>query len=224
MTQVLNKHEVVVVGLDPSLRNLGMVKVVVHKTERRVLRVLDMKLVKTAKDQTKGVIQNHDRLRRGREILQEMRAFCYGATFACAEIPEGAQDAQAAWAMGITIGIICACSIPVVEVRPRNVKLITGGLSTASKEEMRQWAYAKYPDATWLTTKRGGKMVPVNDNEHLADALAILEAGIIDDKAKGLLGAWTTKELLAMPIEPVAPRRKFKIQLPRRRLDLGFAL
>jgi hypothetical protein len=42
----------------------------------------------------------------------------------------------------------------------------------------------KFPAANWLLTKRGGQMVPVAANEHLADAVGAIEAGIKTDQLK----------------------------------------
>ena len=83
---------------------------------------------------------------------------------------------------GTTIGIY-ACiegmlDVPTIEVSPSETKMAAVGTKTASKQEMIAWATEKYPDAPWRTArgKVGGK--PTLDNEHLADAIAIAEAGV----------------------------------------------
>jgi hypothetical protein len=53
------------------------------------------------------------------------------------------------------------------------------GTRTASKEEMIDWAFNKYPDAPWRTKKLKGQILPTKDNEHIADSVAIMEAGIL---------------------------------------------
>lgn len=203
----LAKHELVVVGLDPALSNLGMVKAVVDGRALKIVDIVDMKLVKTVPIDTKGIIKNHDRMRRGRELLQEIRNYCYQTTMTFAEIPEGAQDANAAMALALVMGVLCACPNRLVEVRPREVKAITG-FPTADKESMRQWAYARYPNAPWKTY--GGKRT--KDNEHLADAVATVEAGLRHPMFRQYAGLMTAAEILAAPYdEEDRPRRRLKL-------------
>lgn len=208
----LQKNECLVVGLDPALANLGMVKAVVNTATLKVVRVEEMKLVRTAPTDQAGVIKNHDRMRRGRELLQEIRNFCYQASLTFAEIPEGSKSSDAAAALAMTMGILCACPNRLVEVRPREVKAITG-FPTADKERMRQWAYDLQPDAPWVVYR--GKRVAAN--EHLADALATLVAGVHKPEFRRLVGALTAKEILSTPY-----RRHLKEvgEAPRRRLTL----
>lgn len=174
---------VVAVGIDVAMANMGFVKALVNPDTLEILKILDLKLASTEPDKSKGVSRSDDRLRRGRELLQEMRVFCYGAFIAVAEIPEGSQDANAAWCMGVATGIVCACSIPLIPVTPRDVKAVTG-IKNADKEAMRQWAYSQFPDAAWLTH---GKR-RTNNNEHLADALAALTAGTRVIKFQNMIG------------------------------------
>jgi len=50
---------------------------------------------------------------------------------------------------------------------------------------MIEWAMEKYPEAPWRMRKlkrkdgNGYNLVPLADNEHLADAVAILETGLL---------------------------------------------
>ena len=203
----LQKNECLVVGLDPALANLGMVRAVVDTRTLKVLRIDDMKLVRTAPTQETGIIKNHDRMRRGRELLQEIRNFCYQASLTFAEIPEGSKSSDAAAALAMTMGILCACPNRLVEVRPREVKAITG-FPTADKERMRQWAFSLCPNAPWLEHR--GKRVAAN--EHLADALATLVAGIHKPEFRRLVGALTATEMLShrrkLAEEPQPQRRK----------------
>lgn len=210
MTQIrkLVRGEVVVVGIDAALANMGMVMAIVNAKEQRVVEILKMELVKTQAEDKKTVRRASDRLRRGRELLRYMQQFCYGGTIACAEIPEGSQDASAAWALGVATGVLCACPLPIVEVSPREVKMASVRKNTASKEEMRQWAYDKFPSAPWKT--HGGKKTL--DNEHLADALAAIEAAMHTQQFRGYAGVWTAQEILSDPMDDDPPaRRRLKV-------------
>ena len=59
--------------------------------------------------------------------------------------------------------------------------LAATGSKTASKDDMITWAVSQYSDANWLTTKRGGHDIVTKKNEHLADAVAAVHAGMKTD-------------------------------------------
>ena len=200
------KPPILVVGIDAALANLGLVKATVDPYSLEVLDIIALKLVSTEKMQENGVRVSADRMRRGREILQEMRVFCYGSRIAIAEVPEGSQSAAASMALGIATGLLCACPLPLVDVSPYDVKKASVGKATASKEEMRQWAYGKFPNAPWLNQK-GRK---TQANEHLADALAAVYAGVRTQLFKGYAGLYSAEELRAWPIgdEAESPGRR----------------
>lgn len=75
---------------------------------------------------------------------------------------------------GICLGVLAACSIPVIQVSPLETKLASVGHKTASKADMIAWASNLYPDADWLSCR--GRLIA--SNEHLADATAIVHAGV----------------------------------------------
>ena len=51
---------------------------------------------------------------------------------------------------------------------------------------MINWAFDKHPDVNWITKKRKGSLRLTNANEHLADAIAVIYAGIQSDQFKQL--------------------------------------
>lgn len=169
--------EVLIAGLDGSKRNFGVARVLLN-VETLKLTVSDLVLVKTQKDESKQVRKSSDNLKRAQEIAVGIRPAIDGCISAFVEVPSGGQSYDAVLGFGIVIGLYASLPIPTIEVSPSEAKLATVGTRTASKQEMIEWAVGKYPDAPWRTTKRGGVNVPTLDNEHLADALAIVEAGI----------------------------------------------
>jgi Holliday junction resolvasome RuvABC endonuclease subunit len=117
-----------------------------------------------------------------------MHEACKGALFAVSEVPMGAQSARAALAFGMVIGMLANLPVPLIQVSPLEVKMAAVGHRQAAKEEMIAWAVEKYPAAAWrLQDKNGAKHKKGDlkaDNEHLADAIAVAEAGLLTDQFK----------------------------------------
>lgn len=83
---------------------------------------------------------------------------------------------------GVCIGILGGITIPTIQVTPTEVKLVATGSKTASKQDMIDWAVKQYPNAKWLTKTQKGITSLVSKNEHLADALATIHAGVLTDE------------------------------------------
>lgn len=172
-----------IVGLDPSMANFGM-SFMYLDLEAMKLELNSLLLVETEKRANKVVRQNSDDLRRCQEIttLYHKAIAAFGAKFAFSEVPTGAQSARAMLANGIVLGVLASCPVPLIQVQPTETKMATVGTKTASKEEMIEWAAETYPDAPWLRHKSKGQMVLTNKNEHLADATAVVHAGLKTDQ------------------------------------------
>jgi len=169
--------EIRVVGVDAAFRNFGIVAATVN-SETLAINVMAMELFKTDGQAGKTVRKNSDDIRRARIILKGFHEYANVAAVAIAEVPTGTQSARASWTLGITVGILAACPVPLIEVTPSEVKLASVGNKTASKSEMIKWAHDKHPEASWLKRKLKGEYVLLNENEHLADALASIYAGV----------------------------------------------
>lgn len=168
-----------VLGIDMAFENMGLVFAEVDVMTCEVVSVTGLKLVKTQKGKdSKQVRKSSDDLRRARELHQAIVEASRGVGLAMAEVPGGSQSARAAKTLGIATGVLASVQCPLIEVSPDEVKLASVGSKTASKEDMRQWAHEKFPSAGWITRKLKGEFVPTNDNEHLADALAAIYAGV----------------------------------------------
>ncbi len=175
-----------VVSFDPSLNNFGIVKATIDSETLEIV-VDEMILAQPAKadkQAKKSVRKNSDDLRRARWLQANMRDACKGASVAMAEVPVGSQSARAMASYGICIGVLSSCKLPLIEVTPNEVKIISVGKKTASKAEMIAWATEKHPEANWKTRKLKGETVLTNDNEHLADAVAAIYAGIHSEQFK----------------------------------------
>ena len=176
-------------SFDPSMRAFGIARVII-KLDTMQIGVENLVLLTTEKRANKIVRQNSDDLRRAQELQRGMIANCDKCSIAFAEIPTGAQSARAMYAFGLAVGVMASCPIPLIQVQPFETKLATVGTKTASKEEMIEWATGAYPNAPWL--RLGGKADGriLNDNEHLADAIAVSHAGIRTDEFKRLVAMW----------------------------------
>ncbi|PLC44494.1 hypothetical protein C0Q88_07390 [Ralstonia pickettii] len=172
-------------GLDPSLSNFGIAKMTLDLTDMS-LDLDDLVLVKTEPEQDKkkkkAVRQNSLDLERGRILHDALIVHAQGFQIAVAEVPVGSQSARAMASYGVCIGVLAACPIPMIQVTPSEVKMAGFGVKTATKDEMIEWALQTYPAGPWLTRKTQGQLVPIAANEHLADAVAAVHAGILTDQ------------------------------------------
>jgi Holliday junction resolvasome RuvABC endonuclease subunit len=174
-----------VAGIDPSLNNFGLCKGVLTDT----FDLHELKLIQTKPDNNnkKSVRKNSDDLRRAKEIYEGFSQFLSDVDLAFVEVPVGSQSARSMTSYGICVGLLASVQIPLIQVTPNEVKLASVGSKTASKAQMIKWAISLYSDANWLTQRRGGRDVVTSKNEHLADAVAAVYAGMNTDTYKQLL-------------------------------------
>jgi Holliday junction resolvasome RuvABC endonuclease subunit len=166
-----------IVGIDPAIRNFGYAQAI-YNTEISTLVITKIGLVTTEKDQHTSVRRNSDDFSRAQHHTRQLKLWCAGSHIAIVELPTGTQSARGAMSNGICIGIVAGCPIPVIQVMPDEVKLAAVGHKQAAKEEMIEWAREKYPHLPWLQGKVKGKIQLIAANEHLADAVAAIHAGI----------------------------------------------
>ena len=89
--------------------------------------------------------------------------------------PRACRDQRLRRDSGAGGGAVRALGCPIFEVSPIENKLALVGDKTASKDTMIRAAHAIYPEANWLTDKKGKLL---NKNEHLADAIGAIHAGV----------------------------------------------
>ncbi|MBE0438098.1 MAG: hypothetical protein IBX56_20145 [Methylomicrobium sp.] len=190
--------EIKVVGFDPSLRNFGVVKASINIGSLQV-RVDSVQLIQPSLDKTakKTVRKNSDDLRRARWLQSNMILSCKDCSFAMIEMPVGSQSARAMTSYGIVVGVLSSCPLPIIEVTPTEVKLAGAGDKKASKQEMIDWAVSEHSEAKWLRRKSKGEMILMNGNEHIADALAAIYAGINTEQFKTALSIYRQMNLAA---------------------------
>ncbi len=169
--------QIKIAGLDGSLRNFGIAKML-YDTDTQALSVLDLKLIETVNTKDKKMRASSDSYERAKKLAEEADDFTKDCVCTFAEVPFGGKSYDAVLGFGIVIGIYASLTVRPEEVAPAQTKIAAVGTRTASKEEMIDWAFRLYPNAPWLTTKRGGVLVPTQKNEHLADGCGVCHAGI----------------------------------------------
>ena len=193
-----------VAGLDLGFANWGIARMQLD------LDTLDLSLERVRTISTeklagkkKLVRQNSDDFRRAKELYDGLQEELKGCSVAFAEIPSGAQHARSAWGLGIAIGVLSSAPA-VIEVMPVETKMASVGSKTADKPEVIAWAAAKYPDIAWQTyekeVSKKGKLLRRagdlhDDNEHSADACAVVHAGIRTPEFKQLLALWRASSI-----------------------------
>ena len=166
-----------VAGIDPAFANMGIARVLLN-LETMATEIEDLILIETEKDDTKKVRANSDDLRRAMELHQGMHAALKDCVLAFSEIPSGAQDAKSARGLGIAVGVVASCPVDLVQVQPLEVKMASVGIKTATKPQIIAWGTNLYPDAPWKRARKSQTGKFTLNNEHLADAVAAVHAGI----------------------------------------------
>jgi len=174
-----------VAGLDPSMRNFGMVKGDLDVSSSVFTpNAINLAETTTANKGKKTVRKNSQDLLRARKLYVEMTEFIADVDLIFVEIPVGSQSARAMASYGMCISLLGSISTPLIQVTPTEVKVITGLGKTATKDQMINWAASRYPDLPWFTRKLKGIEGLTKKNEHIADAIAAVHAGIETDQFK----------------------------------------
>lgn len=171
-----------VLGIDPSLRNFGYALVDLNLDDLS-FKVEELKLVTTEATKIKTSRKNCDDLERCRSQYAALKEMESKAKIAFVEMPVGSQSARAMMSYGACMALIAALDIPVIQLTPTDVKIAAVGDKLATKPEMIAWATTRYPHANWLVAR--GKFT--NANEHLADAVGAIEAGLASDEFGALM-------------------------------------
>lgn len=175
-----------IAGIDPSLSNFGLAKgILLHDTHQFTLE--DVTLVETKPNNNKSVRQNSKDLERAKTLYERTIDYIADVDVVIAEIPVGSQSARSMASYGVCLGILASLNRPIIQVTPSEVKLASAGTKTASKQDMIDWATSLYPDVSWLTRTVKGETTLVAKNEHIADAVATIHAGLKTDMLNQLI-------------------------------------
>lgn len=172
-----------VAGIDPSLSNFGLVRGSVDTSTAPFTFQLEQIHLETTQAKKAGdkTPKNMDDIRRARQHYIALQAILSGVDVVFAEVPIGSRSARAMASYGVCVGLMASIDAHLIRVSPTDVKLAATGNKEASKQDMIQWAVSQYPHAQWLTKKQHGIVSLTNANEHMADALAAVFAGLRSD-------------------------------------------
>lgn len=188
MTSLLMGKQLVVVGLDPSLSNLGMCKGTID-LDTNEFTPTDLLLTQTKPSKTKTTRRNSEDLRRAKVLYDSLLDYTKDANIVFVEMPVGSQNARAAAGYGVCIALMASIK-GLIQVTPTEVKLAATGNKTETKNGMINWGANKYPDINWLTQTRKGKQEILKKNEHLADSLGAVLAGMKTDQYHQLINLY----------------------------------
>lgn len=172
---------ILVVGMDPSLRNWGIASGVYHLDTKK-LEIASISVINPLLPTGKQVRQNSLDMESGLQLYR-------GAVFAAkhahavfAEPPVGSQSARAMASYGVCMGVLGALranGIPFFEVTATEAKVAGAGSKTATKRQMINWAVDAHPEANWPRYKEHGNLfIAESQAEHMADAIAAIYAGV----------------------------------------------
>lgn len=171
-----------VAGLDPSLSNFGMVKGELDIISGSFLPS-EIKLIETKPDKSnKTVRKNSQDLARAESLYKSMTEFIKDVDLVFAELPVSSQSARSMASYGMCISLLASVSKAMIQVMPLEVKLAACGKKTATKAEMISWATQLYPYVNWFTRKYKGVEEITAKNEHIADAIGAIHAGLKTDQ------------------------------------------
>lgn len=175
---------ITVLGMDPSLANWGFAKGTLNlKTMELTIDSMWTARTGPPKGKKKGVRVSSIDLERSRALNEALEEACRGVQIAFAEIPHGSQSASGMKGYGVCIGTLGSCKVPLIELSENDCKMRTVGKKSATKRELITWAFERHPEAPW--DMREGQ--PQANNEHMADAINAIHAGLVDAQFRSAL-------------------------------------
>lgn len=179
-----------VVGMDPSLRNWG-ISLGTLDVDSGKLTIDEVKVINPVLPEGKQIRQNSLDLESAKQLCTNALKAAEDAKAIFVEVPVGSQSARAMASYGICVGILGALRAtgkPFFEVTPTEVKMISVGRKTASKQDMINWAVGAHPEANWPTYQvKGVTQISEAKAEHMADATAAIHAGVHTNEFKQLI-------------------------------------
>lgn len=159
---------------DPSLKNTALIW---GQIENGVIKPIGHMISTT--DKVKGEKVMIDMVNRARKTIENIisTVTLVSPDYTFSEIPSGSQSLSGAKSAALSCAYIALLGADCVISTPGEVKKATGNKRTATKEDIMDWADKKFPDYEF-PRKKDGTMVK-GKCEHICDALAVVESGIL---------------------------------------------
>lgn len=166
------------ISIDSSLANTGIAVGTIEADGS--ITITDIDLHETKPDKSKKIRASSDAIARCKSTYGKVKTFIntHKPKIIFVETPSGSQNSSAMKSYGATCMLIASLSPNPIQVTPNEVKEGSVGVKTASKADMIHWAHSLYPNLNWDKNKDGSLK---NKNEHMADAIAIVHAGVQTD-------------------------------------------
>jgi len=176
-----------IIAQDPSMNNWGLVSATVDiVTDKVVIHAMKVCVnLKEDKQTKKTVRKSTQDLTRSRKLSADIKEYFdeFEPNFTFVEVPHGSQSASAMKGYGMCIGVLGGITTPMVQLSEQECKINAVGKKSATKKEMIEWAMSLHPEAPWKVRNSKGEVVSVDGyNEHLADAVGALYAGLSTDQ------------------------------------------
>ena len=174
-------------AIDSSLAHTGIAIGEINLDGTFTVEVIDLQETEKTK-QKKQVRASSDTIRRCRETFEFVQGYIRNIKPAIifVETPSGSQSASGMKSYGVTCQLIASLYPEPIQVTPDEVKMASVGSKTASKRAMINWAHDKYPTLTWIWRTIKGQRNLQDNNEHMADAIGIVHAGVQTEEFKKL--------------------------------------
>lgn len=176
-----------ILGIDPSMNNFGYAAATFNLDTQELTYDQIILVSPTKAPKKKTVRQNSVDLVLAKEHFKSLSKFVGKFDIVCVEIPVGSQTARAMASYGICIGLLASIDKPMIQVTPIEVKLAATGNKTATKRDMINWAFSQNNSLKWLTRVADSDIILIDKNEHMADAMAAIKAGVSTDEFKTIL-------------------------------------
>ena len=180
-----------VTGFDPSMTNWGIALTDLD-LDRGELSVPHLSLVSPTELNIKQVRQNSSDIHKATQLFKHANDIASKSIVTFAEVPVGSQNANGMKAYGMCVGIIgsmVSLGHTVIQVTAEEVKVALTGDKRATKRQMIDAAFELYPTANFRF--KGSRLI--NDNEHLADAIGAIHAGVNTPEFKTILKMYRNK-------------------------------
>lgn len=175
-------------GIDPGLSSTGIAIADLDIESGRV-EVVGLHLIKTAPSGSGSI--SDEILYRSNELRRAVHSYVIDCQLVFAESPTGGRNRQSAYSVSAGFfSSLVGLPVRVVTVDPYEVKrTVLGDLprSEMDKQAIIKWAMNAHPESPWPTYERDGVTYPVtaiSHLEHLADAIAVIYAGIKKNKGE----------------------------------------